>query len=231
MERPILFSGPMVRAILEGRKTQTRRVVKEAIDRRTNEQAGAVHADGSGKGYVAWFPGTGMTAEKTVRAYPGEDGFKCPYGQPGDRLWVREAFGYERCGHAMHVLHYRADDRLTGDDGYQWKPSIHMPRWASRITLEFTGVRVERLQEISEEDAKAEGARWHDFGRCGSGAPLAGWSMENPFPDHFAKCLNTARMAFGNFINKLHGGDNWNIKPTNLWDENPWVWVIEFSKI
>jgi hypothetical protein len=144
-ERPILFSGPMVRAILDGRKTQTRRIVKF---------------------------GAGVTAVEEVngRQYPGEmwPGFmgecgdwqrlRCPYGQPGNRLWVRETFATYGPRDGACIREYSADrphcKPIASD---KWRPSIHMPRWASRITLELTDVCVERLQEISEEDAQAEG--------------------------------------------------------------------------
>lgn len=120
-ERPILFSGPMVKAILAGKKTQTRRLVK--------------------------------APRGSEPSHAGVD-FGCPYGQLFDRLWVRESW---QCNHAdqdRSKVNYRADGR----DRLLWTPSIHMPRWASRITLEVTDVRVQRLQDISEEDAKAEGA-------------------------------------------------------------------------
>ncbi|WP_237707544.1 hypothetical protein [Desulfocurvibacter africanus] len=175
----------------------------------------------------------------------------CPYGQPGDRLWVRET----HCIHNAHGQH-RDDGKRWGPwgglpttvspDGTQiayyregfdrcdpsrWRPSIHMPRWACRIVLEVVSVRVERLQSISEEDAIAEGARWKDFGRDSHGLPLAGWSMEHPHPERPEQCLSSARMAFASFINKLHGGPNWNLKPSSLWDSNPWVWVVEFKRV
>lgn len=227
-ERPILFSGPMVRAILEGRKTQTRRVVKpqpEMVEDRTTKP----------------WEGCPATLLRLLEA-TGRD---CPYGQPGDRLWVREAFMYSCAGAENErgyddCIEYRADFGKkivfpgmphADDIDCKWRPSIHMPRWASRITLEVTGARVERLQQISETDAQAEGARWKEFGRCGSGFHLAGWSMDDPFPESHAYCLNTAPLAFANYINRLHGGDNWNLKPSNLWAENPWVWVVEFRKI
>lgn len=130
-ERPILFSGPMVRAILEGRKTQTRRVVKPQ----------PAHIAGIG----------------TVLNIDTITGKACPYGKPGDRLWVRETWDGVRLDGGGALVSYRADgDKPVTDDG-RWHPSIHMPRWASRITLEVVSVRVERLQEISEEDAMAEG--------------------------------------------------------------------------
>ena len=140
-ERPILFSGPMVRAILDGRKTQTRRIVKP--------QPNVVHAI---------YGDASIDTNLTFRR--GDGRIRCPYGIPGDRLWVREA---------KRQAFYRASTTTGGDENrqeyirlghaYQWRPSIHMPRWASHITLEIESVRVERLQEITEEDARAEG--WH----------------------------------------------------------------------
>src|SRR5690554_5325653 len=96
-ERPIIFSGAMVRAILEGRKTQTRRVMKQAMERKLARRtipdvADAVFPDGSGNGWVAWYGQGPFTAEDTVRRYPGDHGFHCPFGRPGDRLWVRETW-------------------------------------------------------------------------------------------------------------------------------------------
>ena len=133
-ERPILFSAPMVRAILDGSKTQTRRVAKEFN--------GMPNLDG------------------ILRRYPHQNG--CPYGKPGDRLWVRETWAHERdgtgCPDDTGIL-YRATDPGWDDEetGLRWRPSIYMPRRASRILLEITDVRVQRLQEIGDEDARAEG--------------------------------------------------------------------------
>ena len=148
-DRPILFSAPMVRAILAGTKTQTRRVVKPA--------------------HKAWM-------DQPVTHQLGEwDKRPLPYGKPGDRLWVRETWqavsGNDRARHIMtHPrpdrgwLEYAATPR-DDEPAYKWRPSIHMPRWASRITLEVTGVRVERLQDISEADAISEGTPF----------PCGGW--------------------------------------------------------
>lgn len=147
-ERPILFSGPMVRAILAGRKTQTRRICKKAWwDEFT--WAGDVYPARE-SGWIAWWPKG--DAEFTKRAYL--DGFLCPYGQPGDRLWVRETWLLVDDMNGSQQVHYRADNE---DIPGSWKPSLFMPRWASRISLEITGVRVERLQGITEEDAQKEG--------------------------------------------------------------------------
>ncbi|WP_153717272.1 hypothetical protein [Eikenella corrodens] len=153
-ERPILFSGPMVRAILEGRKTQTRRIINpqpknrrggrwmycyESTDRKTE-----------GSFSYSWPDKNGNCCAD--RGWESKITYRCPYGQPGDRLWVREAW-------AVHPetgsLLYRADDEAPADT--RWKPSIHLPRKHSRILLEMTSIRVERLQTISWEDALAEG--------------------------------------------------------------------------
>jgi hypothetical protein len=137
-ERPILFSGPMVRAILDGQKTMTRRVFKFAETNRP--------------------PACPDKFRPEFVTQP------CPYGQPGDRLWVREAWGgpvlTARGGNLEEKILYRQGDKDWRDhkgNPVHWHPSIFMPRWASRITLEITAVRVERLEDISEEDAKREG--------------------------------------------------------------------------
>lgn len=136
-ERPILFSGPMVRAILDGRKTQTRRIVKPQP---TND-------------YVTFMPLSSELVGVTKHGGPIDNRgwLHCPYGKTGDRLWVRETW----CPDVEpYTFRYKADG---GEPLERWRPSIHMPRWASRITLEVVSVRVERLQDISEEDALAEG--------------------------------------------------------------------------
>lgn len=141
-ERAILFSGPMVRAILAGTKTQTRRLLRpqppEAL-------ADTVHYDRA-TGGAMW------------ASFHGDHGVSCPYGQPGDRLWVREtwwcAAPHESDGYPVR---YRASAGVVMDVSAPWRPSIFMPRWASRLTLEVTGVRVELLQEISVDDCWAEG--------------------------------------------------------------------------
>lgn len=143
-ERPILFSAPMVRAILAGTKTQTRRVVKQHLERL-----------GDGDWYAFDHKGLNYRVNArhtTVAAWAHLLQF-CPYGQPGDRLWVREAWSGADDPSHKHCVHYRAD----GERATRWRPSIHMPRWASRIALEITGVRVERLNDISEADCRAEG--------------------------------------------------------------------------
>lgn len=156
-EYPILFSGPMVRAILEGRKTQTRRVIQ--LPRCKGREF---------RWEGAWKDGPSPFNDGEYLHIPfrlvadGPDGWEhgmterefCPYGVPGDRLWVREAFALEPKSYAGDIVHYRAD---LEQNSWSWRPSIHMPRWACRLRLEVTSVCVERLQDISEVDAKAEG--------------------------------------------------------------------------
>ena len=154
-ERPILFSAQMVRAILDGRKTQTRRIVNKPIPVGHKFHGWIIEStDKKRDGCAAWSIGDDALAYDLIVA-------KCKYGKPGDRLWVRETFLQDTNGFI-----YRADGDFEGNAGILggWKPSIHMPRSASRILLEITGVRVERLQNISEKDAIAEGAHSINFG-------------------------------------------------------------------
>jgi len=145
----------MVRAILEGRKTQTRRVVKPL-----GNDDGFVILD-YGNGGWPYRSDDGDSSTHIVRRggklYIEETPHACPYGQPGDRLWVRETWADVRTPASQIQTVYRADWPYKNPSTKPWKPSIHMPRWASRILLEVTGVRIERLQDISEEDAIAEG--------------------------------------------------------------------------
>lgn len=197
-ERPILFSAPMVRAILEGRKTQTRRVVKP-------QPIGADYWTRSDTVYPQ-----GLFWPNRINSEPAF--LKPRYGQPGDRLWVRETWAHVGCedeGVPEHYV-YRADggdysdwESLEGEP-FRWRPSIHMPRWASRLTLEITGVRVERLQEISETDAKAEGVEASGAVEMKDGSP----------------CYT---LPFERLWERINGCDSW--------AANPWVWVYEFQPI
>jgi hypothetical protein len=211
-ERPILFSSPMVRAILEGRKTQTRRVMK--IQPRHD-----------------WHPEVGYCAYEQEDGNPGPDFFgagdeiecyRCPYGAPGDRLWVRETH-IRRGDRAM----YRADVdpvEAAGLGGMYggWTPSIFMFRKHSRITLEIADVRVQRLQEITEQDARAEGVEpnW-----CGD---LKGWNPEeHGWIDYLQTCEDsdpcwTAKDSFQSLWQSI------NAKRGFGWDVNPWVWASTF---
>jgi hypothetical protein len=202
MDRPILFSAPMVRALLAGTKTQTRRIVKPQP-----EVCGAdwlaKRRDGPAQFLYYWPRGDGYAVNDRFVAE------SCPYGQPGDRLWVRESI---HRGDAC--ARYSADGSVVNLADWRWKrdnlPSIHCPRELSRITLEITGVRVERLQGISEVDAKAEGIRWTDAG---------------PLHAHLDGGFNfpTARDAYERLWGDINGPGSW--------DANPWVWVVEFKRV
>ena len=200
-ERPILFSAPMVRAILNGTKTQTRRAVKGR------------HIDAAPPAcFFQW-----------LRE-------RCTYGQPGDRLWVREAFMHEPADYCWEAsvsipcrpaeTVYRADH--DGDTrGAGWKPSIHMPRALSRITLEITGVRVERLQDISDTDCIAEGIeRPEDMSKEAVEA-MDIWPIGAE-----RECFNALNQPvhqYRRLWERING-------PVS-WAANPWVWVIEFRRV
>lgn len=234
-ERPILFSAPMVRAILEGRKVQTRRVVKPQptcfshVDWPDDPNfRPSFNADGSLCCAVCMGGDQRLTAKDVT-------GIRNPYGKSGDRLWVRETFGVWRktsyeCdefevgkeatrgltlvehekvyGHSELRIAYRAD----ADDEGPWYPSIFMPRWASRLTLEITQVRVQRLQEIGEGDAVAEGIQRNQAGRGG------GWYLEDGEPTY-----GYATSAFRDLWGSINGADSW--------DANPWMWALTFKAV
>ncbi|MGQ5810450.1 hypothetical protein ACUNIU_21440 [Serratia sp. IR-2025] len=208
-ERPVIFNGEMVRAILDGRKTQTRRGInpQPTLSERTG-------FNWKGAAY-----GIGSTYRDTVRNFA--NCFKtCPFGAVGDRLWVRETWA-EAGARAPELQLYRANypehvgreyENVPPASEIRWTPSIHMPRWASRITLEITAVRVERLNDISEEDAKAEGVK------------PAG-DMLPDYPDTFLTPKGdfaTAKVAFQRLWQSIYGEESWAV--------NPWVWVIEFKR-
>ena len=218
-ERGMIFNREMVRAILDGRKTQTRRIMKNQPAGDRPDSPALIRNVGGG---FQWY---GHYGESSI--------FNCPLGSIGDRIWVREThqgplFNYEQmesyledsskfekpefCKYAADGKpapeYYDADDNLHCG----WRPSIHMPRWASRILLEITDVRVERLNAISEEDARAEGIIDGGCLNCGEPEPCG---CANPEPD--------ATDAFAYLWKSIYGDDSWNA--------NPWVWVIEFKRI
>ena len=209
-ERPILFSAAMVRALLAGTKTQTRRAVKPQPE---------VSEQGNLCGEWLSRPLGGLLLPKV-----SDIAMHCPYGNPGDRLYVREAFSGPHCMDAAEGcaavqpskwgessrIWYWADGNPNEGDWTRPRPGIHMPRWASRIILEVTAIRVERLQDISEVDARAEGARECD--------PVSGREV-----------LLAGPSQRGSFV--LHYRDIWEtINGAGSWDANPWVWVVEFRR-
>lgn len=196
-DRPILFSAPMVRAILAGTKTQTRRVGAKMV---RHPDLGNLYTLGA------------LVLEHEPRHVIKR---ACPYGQPGDRLWVRETWGDMALPGYSPVYAYRADPE-SGEGwavppGFRWRPSIHMPRRASRITLEITGVRVERLQDISADDAKDEGIS--EF--------IGGWWCEHDDAEQIAGM--TPQEGYRHLWERINGPGSW--------DANPWVWVVEFKRV
>lgn len=229
-ERPILFNGEMVRAILAGRKTQTRRLVKGVPDWVREFGKNIFTPVATPK--ELWVAGIGS---HPIHG-PAQNHYKFPFGQIGDHLWVRETHQLVECIDGQGVC-YKADDKIleikwedTSLDTYKptgltgrelhdvgdhpWRPSIHMPRWASRITLEVTGVRVERLESLSKQDAIAEGIQ------------------ELPSRRGYYDPVNPSSICLGDYFTDPRDAF------LRLWDSvyesadtNPWVWVIEFKRV
>ncbi|EPC6143800.1 hypothetical protein ACR0WI_003269 [Klebsiella pneumoniae] len=203
-ERGMIFNGEMVRALLDGRKTQTRRIVKGT--------------DGAVKFCKEWnINGEEVFVVLGEKDHTGMDpvlgAISCPFGAVGDRIWVREAFRVHSRATDVATLVYKASERNSWTEQTRrvpvavcnkpatpekWTPSLHMPRWASRILLEITGVRVERLRSMSQDDARAEGVI------AASGPMEAG-------------------LAFRELWDSIYGEESWKA--------NPWVWVIEFKRV
>ena len=202
--KPILFSAPMIRALLDGRKTQTRRIIKP--------QPEFIEASGRWKWKIPKYAeqnnhGFVYTGSREWHEYLPDKAGCCPYGKPGDLLWVRETWTMASRATDVVKIYYKAHEKCSHTDFHEFvpvgrvsdcqptwprfKPSIHMPRWASRLTLELTSVRVERLNEISEVDKLAEGG-----------------TSDSPFGTIW-RAINT--------------------KPGIRWEDNPWVWVLEFQ--
>lgn len=200
----------MVRAILDGRKTQTRRLAKHFNDPELFCQY--VHENAPGE-FIGWVSEKAPDLDFSKRMYPKGSGIFCPYGMPGDQLWVREAFGRLQDEDGGGYV-YRADLDPDGDSWIKqpWKPSIHMPREASRITLEIKSIRVERIQGISKEDAIDEGVFFNDI--------LDGWQTDNEGRNFHG---SDPRISFEGLWSSINGPKSWG--------ENPWVWVIEFEKL
>ena len=211
-QRPILFSSAMVRAVLNGTKTQTRRVVKKSEECHCMDRHNSLQFLG--------YEEPMATGERVVNG-----SFTCPYGNVGDRLWVRETFAEVGCiGWPIDKFqyNYRADypeGRWEGSPDMcfdKWKPSIFMPRAACRILLEITDIRVERLNNISEEDAKEEGVLHH----------LGNWldyEAQKYKTTQFVFRCGSAKSSFKTLWDSINGHQSWNY--------SPWVWVISFKKI
>ncbi|HCI7056183.1 TPA: hypothetical protein NPQ16_000403 [Klebsiella pneumoniae] len=230
-ERGMIFNSEMVRAILDGRKTQTRRIMKVQPEPSKSRPGDF------------WFSSKKLESMVHVSdLVPGNSPIAdchlffqehcCPFGAVGDRIWVRETWQaiHDYCdenGHVDERRYARSIPRHRGnywhpvyeeawgnesreDREFPWRPSIHMPRWASRILLEITNVRVERLNSISQEDAKAEGME------------LTGWRPTYSDPDSGGEVW-TPYDNFAQLWESIYGDESWN--------SNPWVWVIEFKRV
>ncbi len=211
-ERGMIFNGEMVRAILDGRKTQTRRIMKP--------QPEPCPRGGH------WWPSnvfkTMLHVEDEMQngkgGWGGLVGDACPFGDVGDRIWVRETWA-DAGASAPDLKLYRANypehvpsiyENVPPAKEIRWTPSIHMPRTASRILLEITDVRVERLNSISQEDAQAEGLE------------LTGWRPTYSDPDSGGEVM-TPYDNFAELWSSIYGDESW--------QANPWVWVIEFKRV
>ncbi|HBR0482766.1 morphogenetic protein [Klebsiella pneumoniae] len=224
-ERGMIFNGEMVRALLSGRKTQTRRIIKDCT---------------VGRDQISKFI---QIEKKFIGCYP-EDVPElirecCPYGIPGDRIWVREAFRVHSRATDVATLVYKASERNSWTEQThrvpvavcnkpatpeKWTPSLHMPRWASRILLEITDVRVERLNAISPEDAESEGLERTNFTGFGDEPGLPSYPEPDVYFDPLKKQWKEyPPEAFAGLWESIYGEGSWLA--------NPWVWVIEFKRV
>ncbi|WP_241723043.1 morphogenetic protein [Raoultella sp. HC6] len=199
-ERGMIFNAEMVRALLDGRKTQTRRIIK-------NQREGGSWSVQLAKNpciprhtHDWWLPNATQPYSALI----------CPFGAIGERIWVRETWARYNIDQRSQDMAYRATTPEDWPDGGRWRPSIHMPRWASRILLEITDVRVERLNSISEEDAQAEGME------------LTGWRPTYSDPDSGGEVW-TPYDNFAQLWESIYGEESWKA--------NNWVWVIEFKVV
>ena len=213
--KPIIFQGNMIQAIRGNRKTQARRVMKPQPPEWVKDL-----------GYDCFTPKGHISGRGMYKGEPAEKFFKCPFGIRGDKLWIRETCAFwEDPNNGQDFVIYRAggkkefpnvrDLKYPGHPfNNKWLPSIFMPRWASRLTLEITNIRGERVQNITEEDARAEGIIDGGCLSCGESEPCG---CDNPQPD--------ARDSF------IYLWDSTNAKRGYGWEISPWVWVIEFKAL
>lgn len=217
-EYPIIFSTKMTEAILKGEKTQTRRIIKQQpiidVDKLPGNLTGVIYKN---EYYVI---------QNLIDRPDLSLSIECPYGQPGDLLWVREPFMYSYFypDNGQVIVKYKTgEQRLIENYPYwilvknfnKWKPSIHMPKAAARLWLEITNIEVQRLQDINENQAIAEGVG-------------AGFQMNSGWPDYLnikngicSLTQDSARMSFSSLWDSIHGPSSWN--------QNPWVWVVHFK--
>jgi hypothetical protein len=222
-ERPILFSGPMVRAILDGRKTQTRREIKKGKpsglwgrDAKLGESRLFFPSENAPEGAVPWWECGGINGANEY----------CPYGPLGEILWVKEKFAVENKSYIEEYKRepwrgipdrdtartFYAADKVNEGCGIKWVSPRFMPKWACRIKLKVVSVRVERLQSITEDDAMAEGIYFdHDFD---------GYVSDNEGRHYHG---NSAVRSYEHLWHSINGPESWN--------QNPWVWVIEFRNV
>lgn len=223
----MIFNGEMVRSILDGRKTQTRRIMEVQPSDGFHPTHNGYDLDLNAHWYtpgVVDKNGYLQPAKKDVFGVADEnEGYTCPFGAVGDRIWVRETWAEAGAG-APDLKLYRANypehvpthyENVPPVDEIRWTPSIHMPRWASRLTLEITGVRVERLNGISETDAEAEGIDME--------ALFEAQDCYDCIADHNMTGRPTATGAFKYLWESIYGEESWK--------SNPWVWVIEFKVV
>ncbi|WP_288429394.1 hypothetical protein [uncultured Pantoea sp.] len=226
-ERPILLNAEMVRAVLNGRKTQTRRVIQSlAKSMQANGQKVIDYREPGDKWYgdhvFSMRNQSGTWCDYTKEQFLA----KCPFGAVGDRLWVRETWARYNIDQDTHDIAYRATTPDDWPKEGRWRPSIHMPRWACRITLEITGVRVERLNNISESDAIAEGlAEISKDGRIYKyGVPdRDGYPGTDDYGWPWHEWERYPISAYSKLWKSIYGEESW--------QANPFVWVIEFKRV
>lgn len=226
-ERPILFNADMVRAVLDGRKTQTRRIIQSAAKNMQASGHKVIEYREPGDKWYGEHVFSMCNQSGTWCDYTKEQFLaKCPFGAVGDRVWLRETFRVHSRATDVATLVYKASEQQSWTQQThrvpiekcnkpavvdKWTPSIHMPRWASRITLEITGVRVERMFDISEADARAEGVEQLRGGFWRHYQP--GWTQHQL----------SARGSFVTLWKSIYGEEGW--------QANPWVWVVDFKRV